>query len=192
MYRSRCRSESNSNSRPMLCCTCPCRSLQKLSFSSLTKCWNCSVMGVTFAMGVSLLARMASASQAKANLHPLVFYTIEVTSPEEAPSNHGTLHHSLANLVVVHRTPSRSNRGGRARPPDHFCRGSPRNQTRQYLTVRLHRPLWCESCAVDPDPRGDRGSLADLAAARQSRSGGPARRRPGPHRVRGLAAHCSR
>src|ERR1700693_223703 len=55
MYRSRCRSDSNSNSLRMLCCTCPCRSPQKLSFSSLTKCWNCSVMGVTFAMGVSLL-----------------------------------------------------------------------------------------------------------------------------------------
>src|SRR5271165_7404647 len=53
----------------------------KTLFSSLTKCWNCSVMGVTFAMGVSLLARMASASQAKANLHPLAFYTIKVTSP---------------------------------------------------------------------------------------------------------------
>jgi len=34
-------------------------------------------------MGVSLLARMASASQAKANLHPLAFYTIKVTSPRK-------------------------------------------------------------------------------------------------------------
>src|SRR3974377_1401571 len=65
MYRSRCRSDSNSTHLRMLCCTWPCRSPQKLSFSSLTKCWKCSVIGVTFAMGVSLLVRMASASQAK-------------------------------------------------------------------------------------------------------------------------------
>jgi len=39
------------------------------------------VIGVTFAMGVSLLSRMAFACQAKANLHPLAFYTIYVTSP---------------------------------------------------------------------------------------------------------------
>jgi hypothetical protein len=84
MYRSRCRSDSRSNSRHMLCCTCPCRSPQKLSFSSLTKCWKCSVIGVTFAMGVSLLFKGALASQAKANLHPLAFYTIEVTSPNAA------------------------------------------------------------------------------------------------------------
>src|SRR5215472_1206690 len=70
MYKSRCRSDSSSNRRCMPCCTCPCRSPQKLSFSSLTKCWNCSVIGVTFAMGVSLLSRMASACEAKSQLTP--------------------------------------------------------------------------------------------------------------------------
>src|SRR5271157_893210 len=73
MYRSRCRSDSSSNSLRMLCCTCPCRSPQKLSFKSSKKCWKCSVIGVTFAMGVSLLLRMAFACKAKANLHPLAF-----------------------------------------------------------------------------------------------------------------------
>ena len=41
---------------------------------------------VTFAMGVSLLSRSALACQAKANLHPLAFYTIELTSPRNGPS----------------------------------------------------------------------------------------------------------
>src|SRR5271157_2679271 len=82
MYRSRCRSDSSSNSLRMLCCTCPCRSPQKLSFKSSKKCWKCSVIGVTFAMGVSLLLRMAFACKAKANLHPLAFYTTEFTSPK--------------------------------------------------------------------------------------------------------------
>src|SRR5271157_6636870 len=59
--------------RRMLCCTCPCRSPQKLSFSSLTKCWTCSVMGVTFAMGVSLLSRTAFACEAKSQLTPSRF-----------------------------------------------------------------------------------------------------------------------
>jgi hypothetical protein len=39
------------------------------------------VIGVTFAMGVGLLFGMALACEAKANLHPLPFYTIEFTSP---------------------------------------------------------------------------------------------------------------
>jgi hypothetical protein len=40
-------------------------------------------MVAIFAMGVSLLCeKWLSASQAKANLHPLAFYTIEFTSPE--------------------------------------------------------------------------------------------------------------
>src|SRR5664280_982612 len=33
----------------------PYKSPQKLSFISCRKCWNCSLIGVTFAMGVSLL-----------------------------------------------------------------------------------------------------------------------------------------
>src|SRR5581483_2505645 len=51
--------------------------------SSVKKCWNCSVMQLTLAMGCQspfrrnrlLLVRQ------KANLHPLAFYTSEVTSP---------------------------------------------------------------------------------------------------------------
>ena len=39
-------------------------------------------MGVTFAMGVSLLSRTALAGEAKATLHPLAFYTMELTSPK--------------------------------------------------------------------------------------------------------------
>ena len=50
-------------------------------FQLTDEIWNCSVMGITLAMGVSLLVRMALACEAKANLHPLAFYTIEVTSP---------------------------------------------------------------------------------------------------------------
>ncbi len=49
------------------------KSAQKLSFISARKCWKCSVIGVTFAMSVSLPSRMASSCQGEANLHPLAF-----------------------------------------------------------------------------------------------------------------------
>src|SRR5579863_5734931 len=82
MYWSRCASLSWSKNRCPARCVRASRSPQKLSCNSSTKCWYCSVIGVTFAMGVSLFSKESvSAFQAKTNLHPLAFYTIEVTSP---------------------------------------------------------------------------------------------------------------
>ncbi|MGA2904300.1 MAG: hypothetical protein ABSD98_10745, partial [Candidatus Korobacteraceae bacterium] len=58
-----------------------------------------SVMGVTFAMGVSLLFQGALACEAKANLHPLAFYTIEVTSPLAIRSSPFALRQKTLTLV---------------------------------------------------------------------------------------------
>src|ERR1700728_618186 len=63
-------------------CVCPYRSPQKLSFISARKCWQCSVIGIIFAIGCRSPFGKALACEAKANLHPLAFYTIEFTSPE--------------------------------------------------------------------------------------------------------------
>src|ERR1700728_1970001 len=62
-------------------CVCPYRSPQKLSFISARKCWKCSVIGIIFAIGCRSPFGKALACEAKANLHPLAFYTIEFTSP---------------------------------------------------------------------------------------------------------------
>ena len=64
------------------CFVCPYRSPQKLSLISARKCWKCSVIGIIFAIGCrSPFFGKALACEAKANLHPLAFYTINVTSP---------------------------------------------------------------------------------------------------------------
>src|SRR5580700_12300307 len=71
MYKSRCRSLSSSKNFLAARCTSPCRSPQKLSFKFSTKCWKCSVIGVIFAMGVSLLSRIRfPAGQAENQLTP--------------------------------------------------------------------------------------------------------------------------
>src|SRR6201981_2487370 len=59
----------------------PYRSPQKLSCNSSTKCWNRSLIGITLAMGCRSPFGSALACEAKANLQPLAFYTINVTSP---------------------------------------------------------------------------------------------------------------
>ena len=59
----------------------PYRSPQNISFKSRTKYWNCSVIGVTFAMGCKLLFKDLVSLASETNLHPLAFYTLEFTSP---------------------------------------------------------------------------------------------------------------
>jgi hypothetical protein len=51
VYRSRCRSLSKAKNCSADCRTRPCRSPQKLSVNPSTKCWKCSLIGVTFAPG---------------------------------------------------------------------------------------------------------------------------------------------
>ena len=53
-------------------------------FVSSRKCWECSLIGVILAFGCgSPFSGSALVCEAKANFHPLAFYTIEVTSPGE-------------------------------------------------------------------------------------------------------------
>src|SRR5271169_5092531 len=73
MYKSRCRSLSAAKNCCAACCVRACKSPQKLSCNSATKCWKCSVIGIIFAMGVGLLFGVTLACEAKANLHPLAF-----------------------------------------------------------------------------------------------------------------------
>src|SRR5258708_39616191 len=73
MYRSRCCSLRASKNCCAACRVRACKSPQKLSCKSCTKCWKCSVIAIIFAMGVGLLFGMALACEAKANLHPLAF-----------------------------------------------------------------------------------------------------------------------
>src|SRR5207245_1763159 len=79
---------TSSHNRSHISPVFPYRSPQKVSFRSRTKCWNCSVIGATFAMGCKLLFKdLVLASEAKTNLHPPHFYTPEFTSPASpAPS----------------------------------------------------------------------------------------------------------
>src|SRR5581483_11749359 len=86
--RSRNRSESSSKNRFHACWVSPYSSPQKLSFSSVKKCWNCSVMQLTLAMGCKSPFRRNRLllDRQKANLHPLAFYTSEVTSPSVSRS----------------------------------------------------------------------------------------------------------
>src|SRR5579883_2936745 len=59
----------------------PYRSPQNVSFRSRTKCWNCSVICVTFLMGCKLLSRIWFFLTSRTNLHPPPFYTQKFTSP---------------------------------------------------------------------------------------------------------------
>src|SRR5579875_3587025 len=63
----------------------PYRSPQNVSFRSRTKCWNCSVIGVTFLMGCkSPFHRIWFFLTSRTNLHPPHFYTHKITSPGRA------------------------------------------------------------------------------------------------------------
>src|ERR1700752_1118550 len=75
------RSDSRSKNFFHACRVRPYKSPQKVSCNSSTKCWNRSLIGITLAMGCRSPFGSALACEAKANLHPLAFYTINVTSP---------------------------------------------------------------------------------------------------------------
>src|SRR5271165_1964408 len=73
MYRSRWRSLSASKKFCAASCVRVCKSPQKLSCNSATKCWKCSVIGIIFAMGVGLLFWNGFSLRGQSQLTPSCF-----------------------------------------------------------------------------------------------------------------------
>src|SRR6267378_3562596 len=99
MYRSRCRSLRASKNCCAACRVRACKSPQKLSCNSSTKCWKCSLITVIFAMGVSLLfwngfsLRGQSQLTPSCFLHNRIYITLDLWAARPCGWNHkGLLH----------------------------------------------------------------------------------------------------
>src|SRR5262252_9764457 len=96
MYRSRCCCDSHSKNFCAVCNVRPCTSPQKVSFTSARKCWKCSVIGVTFAIGckppfLRIWFSLASKNQLTPSyfLHKGIYVTPiggEFATPPDLPS----------------------------------------------------------------------------------------------------------
>src|SRR5947209_8777533 len=84
MYRSRCRSLRASKNCCAACRVRACKSPQKLSCNSATKCWKCSLIGIIFATGVGLLCWSGFSLRGQSQLTPSRFLhnRIYVTTEE--------------------------------------------------------------------------------------------------------------
>src|SRR5271165_626195 len=102
MYRSRWRSLSASKKFCAASCVRVCKSPQKLSCNSATKCWKCSVIGIIFAMGVGLLFWNGFSLRGQSQLTPSCFLhnRIYVTArPTTGPEQSEKLDHERVGPV---------------------------------------------------------------------------------------------